>query len=211
SAAQAEWASRRLAEAGLEDRAEVRQLDYREVEETGFDAISSVGVMEHIGTAELGQHFSFLASKLRSRGRLLNHTITRASNRGETRIGGFNDRYIFPDGELQGPGNVIGAIHDHGFELRHTENLREHYALTLRAWGRNLERHWAEAVAEVGERRARAWRLYMAISRLAFETNRVEIHQMLGVRLDRDGRSGMPLRPSWERRVDERPAVGAPA
>ena len=89
-------------------------------------------------------------------------------------------------------------MHDHGLEVRHSENLREHYGRTLQEWGLNLERHWDQAVGQVGERRARAWRLYMAVSRLAFETNRVEIHQFLGVRLDEQGRSGMPLRPTWD-------------
>jgi cyclopropane-fatty-acyl-phospholipid synthase len=199
SARQADWAGSAVEEAGLRDRAEVRHLDYRDLQETGFDAISSVGVMEHIGSAELGDHFSALLERLTPRGRMLNHAITRASNVGATEIGGFNDRYIFPDGELQGPATVTAAMHDNGFEVRHTENLREHYAMTLREWGRNLERRWEDAVAEVGERRARAWRLYMAMSRVAFETNRVEIHQTLGVRLDGEGRSGMPLRPAWER------------
>jgi cyclopropane-fatty-acyl-phospholipid synthase len=208
---QVAWAKRAIAEAGLGDRAEVRHLDYRDVEETGFDAISSVGTMEHIGSAELGGHFSALAGKLRPEGRMLNHTITRPSNRERNRPGPFLDRYIFPDGELQGPGTVVGAMHDNGFEVRHSENLREHYAMTLREWGRNLERNWDRAVAEVGERRARAWRLYMTLSRVAFETNRVQIHQFLGVRPDRDGRSGMPLRPGWERRDDAQEVVGAHA
>lgn len=107
---------------------------------------------------------------------------------------------MFPDGELQGPGTIIGAMHDHGLELRHEENLREHYALTLKEWGANLERHWQQAVAEVGERRARVWRLYMAYSRVGFDLGRIQIHQMLGVRNTGDGSSGMPLRPTWEQR-----------
>jgi cyclopropane-fatty-acyl-phospholipid synthase len=211
SARQVAWAKRAIGEAGVGDRAEVRHLDYRDVEETGFDAISSVGTMEHIGSAELGGHFSALAGKLRPEGRMLNHTITRPSNRERNRPGPFIDRYIFPDGELQGPGTVVGAMHDNGFELRHSENLREHYATTLREWGRNLDRNWDRAVAEVGERRARAWRLYMTLSRVAFETNRVQIHQFLGVRPGRDGRSGMPLRPGWERRDEAREVAGAHA
>lgn len=195
---QVAWAREALETEGLRGRAEIRHLDYRDVEETNFDAISSVGTMEHIGSSELGNHFSLLAGKLRPGGRMLNHTITRPSSASDVRIGGFNDRYIFPDGELMGPGTVVSAMHDHGLELRHSESLREHYAMTLREWGRNLERNWAAAVAEVGERRARAWRLYMAVSRLAFETNRVQIHQFLGVRTEEGGRSGIPLRPWWD-------------
>jgi cyclopropane-fatty-acyl-phospholipid synthase len=211
SAQQVAWAQRAIGEAGLERRAEVRHLDYRDVQETGFDAISSVGTMEHIGSAELGGHFEALAGKLRPEGRILNHTITRPSNRERNRPGPFLDRYIFPDGELQGPGTVVGAMHDHGFEVRHGENLREHYAMTLREWGRNLELGWDGAVAEVGERRARAWRLYMTLSRVAFETGRVQIHQFLGVKPDRQGRSGMPLRPAWERPAESQEKVAAHA
>jgi cyclopropane-fatty-acyl-phospholipid synthase len=195
---QASWAQRKIAERGLQERAEVRFLDYREVTETGFDALSSIGLTEHIGARNLGSYFSFLAAKLRPEGRMLNHMITRPSNRERQRAGKFIDRYVFPDGELEGPGTIVSAMHDHGLELRHEENLREHYAMTLREWGANLQRGWKEAVAEAGERRARVWRLYMAASRVGFELNRIELHQVLGVRLTSDGRSGMPLRSDWE-------------
>jgi cyclopropane-fatty-acyl-phospholipid synthase len=208
SAQQASWASREIAERSLQDRAVVRFLDYRDVTESGFDAISSIGLTEHIGARNLGPYFSFLAGRLRAGGRLLNHTITRPTNRERHRPGPFIDRYVFPDGELEGPGTIVSGLHDHGFEARHEENLREHYAMTLREWCANLERGWAEAVAEVGERRARVWRLYMAASRVSFDLNRLELHQVLGVRLAPDGRSGMPLRPDWEPER-EAPAVRA--
>ncbi len=197
---QAAWAQRAIAERGLEDRAEVRFLDYRDVTEDRFDAVSSIGLTEHIGARNLASYFGFLAAKLRPEGRMLNHTITRPSNHERQRARGFIDRYVFPDGELEGPGTIVSAMHDNGLEVRHEENLREHYALTLRDWCVNLERGWDEAVAEVGEPRARVWKLYMAASRAAFELDRLELHQVLGVRLGEDGRSGMALRPDWERR-----------
>jgi cyclopropane-fatty-acyl-phospholipid synthase len=208
SAQQAAWASREIAERSLQERAVVRFRDYRDVTESGFDAISSIGLTEHIGARNLGSYFSFLAGRLRPGGRLLNHTITRPTNRERRRPGAFIDRYVFPDGELEGPGTIISAMHDNGFEARHEENLREHYAMTLREWCANLERGWDEAVAEVGERRARVWRLYMSASRVSFDLDRIELHQVLGVRLAVDGRSGMPLRPDWERERSA-PAVGA--
>jgi cyclopropane-fatty-acyl-phospholipid synthase len=105
---------------------------------------------------------------------------------------------VFPDGELEGPGHLVTVMNGAGFEIRHEENLREHYARTLAAWCANLDAHWDEAVAEVGQGTARVWRLYMAGSRLGFDRNVVELHQILGVRLDADGRSHMPLRPDWE-------------
>jgi cyclopropane-fatty-acyl-phospholipid synthase len=196
---QALWAQRAIKEAGLEELAEVRHLDYREVTETGFDAISSIGLTEHVGKAQLPAYFGFLYGKLNPGGRLLNHCITRPDNTGPAAVtDGFIFRYVFPDGELEGPGHIISQMHDAGFEVRHSENLREHYALTLAAWCANLAEHWEEAVAEVGEAVARVWRLYMAGSRLGFERNQIQLHQVLGVKLGAGGQSGMPLRPDWE-------------
>jgi cyclopropane-fatty-acyl-phospholipid synthase len=194
---QAEWAAKRIADLGLANVAEVRFLDYRDVAERGFDAVSSIGLTEHIGQKALPEYFSFLYNKLVPHGRMLNHCITRANGLGRARTGAFIDRYVFPDGELLGPGTIISAMHDAGFEVRHEENIREHYAMTLRDWGRNLEENWDECVAEVGERRARVWRLYMAGSRLGFDVNSIQLHQVLGVKLDAHGGSDMPLRPDW--------------
>jgi Mycolic acid cyclopropane synthetase len=182
----------------------------RDLSDRTFDGICSIGAMEHFGSAELGRYFESMAAHLRPGGRMLNHCITRPSNREPQRSGAFIDRYVFPDGELQGPGTVIAAMHDHGLEIRHEENLREHYALTLREWGANLERHWLRAVAEVGERRARVWRLYMAYSRVGFDLDRIQIHQIVGVRLDGRSRSDMPLRHTWPgSSASKRPAASA--
>src|SRR6185437_16722258 len=98
----------------------------------------------------------------------------------------------FPDGELHEVGAVVSAIQEAGFEVRHVESLREHYALTLRAWVANLERHWDEAVAVTSAGRARIWRLYMAGSALAFEANRIGVNQVLAVKPSARGQSGMP-------------------
>lgn len=194
---QAEWASKAIAEDGLTDVAEVRFSDYRDVTETGFDAVSSIGLTEHIGLAQLPSYFSFLAGKLRPQGRLLNHCITRPTTTEEVRTRGFIDRYVFPDGELEGVGTIISAMQDNGFEVRHEENLREHYARTLHGWCDNLAAHWDDAVKEVGLGRAKVWALYMAGSRVGFERHTIELHQVLGVRLDDRGGSAMPLRPDW--------------
>jgi cyclopropane-fatty-acyl-phospholipid synthase len=199
SAEQASWAQTAIKERGLSDLAEVRHLDYREVAETDFDAVSSIGLSEHIGKAQLPVYFRFLSSKLVPHGRLLNHCITRPDNSAPARVtGGFIYRYVFPDGELEGPGYLMSLMHDNGFEVRHAENLREHYAKTLTGWCANLDAHWDEAVAEVGEGTARVWRLYMAGSRLGFERNQIQLHQMLGVKLGEHGEAAMPLRPDWE-------------
>jgi cyclopropane-fatty-acyl-phospholipid synthase len=194
---QATLARERIAEAGLADRLEVRVQDYRDVDDGPFDAISSIGMVEHVGDAQLDTYAARLHGLLRPGGRLLNHGITTPPHlAGPLDPHGFMQRYIFPDGELQDVGRVIAALQGAGLEVRHSENLREHYALTLRAWLRNLEDHWDDAVAEVGDARARVWRLYIAGCVIGFEDRRTEIHQVLAVRPD-GGRSGMALRPDW--------------
>jgi cyclopropane-fatty-acyl-phospholipid synthase len=205
SAQQAAWAQRAIEDEGLSGLAEVRHLDYRDVPEAAFDAVSSIGLTEHIGKARLPGYFSFLQGKLKPEGRLLNHCITRPDNAEPARrAGGFINRYVFPDGELEGPGHLISLMNGAGFEVRHEENLREHYALTLAGWCANLDAHWDEAVAEVGDGTARVWRLYMAGSRLGFERNVVQLHQVLGVKLGDDGVSGLPLRPDWDTAAKDR-------
>jgi cyclopropane-fatty-acyl-phospholipid synthase len=93
-------------------------------------------------------------------------------------------------------------MNDNGFEIRHEENLREHYSKTLMAWCDNLDDHWDEAVKEVGMGTARVWKLYMAGCILGFDRNVVQLHQILGVKLHKDGTSDMPLRPNWEPAVE---------
>ena len=193
---QATWAQEEIKRQGLDDLAEVRFSDYRDVPETGFDAISSIGLTEHIGVKQYDAYFAFMHDKLRTGGRLLNHCITRPSNE-TTKTGAFIDRYVFPDGELTGVGRIQVAVQDAGLEVRHVENLREHYALTLKGWCENLVEHWDEALEEVTIGRAKVWGIYMAGSRLAFERNEIELHHVLAVKADENGDAAWPLRPTW--------------
>lgn len=195
---QVELARARIEEAGLSDRVTVRLQDYRDVDDGPYDAISSIGMFEHVGAAKLAEYFGDMYALLRPAGRFLNHGISRPpGERARFRRRGFIERYVFPDGELHEIGSVVSAIQRAGFEVRNLESLREHYALTLRAWVHNLETNWGAAVAEVGEGRARVWRIYMAGSAVGFGDGGIQVHQTLGVRTD-DGRSGMALRPDWE-------------
>jgi cyclopropane-fatty-acyl-phospholipid synthase len=198
SAEQAAWAQKAIAEEGLGGLAEVRHGDYREIREAQFDAVSSIGLTEHIGVANYRAYFRFLRSKLRIGGLLLNHCITRPDNKSSPATSGFIDRYVFPDGELTGSGRIITKAQDAGLEVLHEENLRPHYALTLRDWSANLVEHWDEAVGEVGRGTARVWGLYMAGSRLGFERNVVQLHQVLAARVDERGGVDLPLRPWWQ-------------
>jgi cyclopropane-fatty-acyl-phospholipid synthase len=196
---QTELASKRVSEAGLSDRVEIRQQDYRDVNDGPYDAISSIGMFEHVGEARLAEYFERLYRLLRPEGRLLNHGISRPpGDRAKLPRRSFINRYVFPDGELHEVGKVVSAIQKAGFEVRHLESLREHYAHTLRRWVANLESRWDDAVAEVGPARARVWRLYMAASAVNFAAGRTQIHQVLAVRDNSTGGSGMPLRPRFE-------------
>lgn len=194
SRAQAEWGQAEIERQGLGDLAEVRHLDYRDVPDGVYDAVSSIGLTEHIGRANIDSYFRAMQAKLRPGGRMLNHCITQPYKPDHRHTDPFIHRYVFPDGELEPVGTLVTAMNEAGFEIRHEENLREHYAMTLRDWGANLERNWTDAVAEVGVGRARVWRLYMAASRLGFELNNIQLHQVLGVKLHEDKSSGFPLR-----------------
>ena len=195
---QAQWGQQAIEADGLAGLAEIRHGDYRDVADAGFDAVSSIGLTEHIGVANYPSYLRFLKSRLRTGGLLLNHCITRPSNNRRAAAGGFVDRYVFPDGELTGSGRIITDMQNAGLEVLHEENLRRHYAWTLRDWCANLVANWDEAVAEVGKATAKVWGLYMAGSRLGFETNVVQLHQVLAVNVDRRGDDGgLPMRPWW--------------
>jgi cyclopropane-fatty-acyl-phospholipid synthase len=205
SQSQTECARERVEALGLGDLVEVRYGDYRDIADGPYDAISSIGMFEHVGLTELGGYFDRCHSLLRPGGRLLNHGISRPAHfrkmhhvRFAPRSLGWNftDRYVFPDGELHEVGSVVSAIQRAGFEARHMESLREHYALTLRCWVANLDANWDAAVHEVGEGRARVWRLYMAAAAVGFEQDDDQIHQILAT-ATHDGASGMPRRPSF--------------
>ena len=192
---QAAWAQQRIVDDGLDDLAEVRFSDYRDVRERDFDAVSAIGLIEHIGVKNYPAYFAFLRSRLRPGGRLLNHGITRPDNKHPgLPQRGFIGRYVFPDGELTGSGDIVSAMEDVGLEVQHQENLRVHYARTLQAWCANLVENWDDCVAEAGVPIGKVWGLYLAGSRLAFERNTIQLHQVLATRTASDGTSGYPPR-----------------
>ncbi|MEU8588252.1 cyclopropane-fatty-acyl-phospholipid synthase family protein [Streptomyces sp. NPDC048664] len=193
---QATYARKRVAEEGLADRIEIRVQDYRDVRDGPYDAISSIGMAEHVGAQRYLEYARDLHALLAPGGRLLNHQIARRPQRDEESysVDAFIDAYVFPDGELAPIGTTVTQLERAGFEVRDVESLREHYALTLRRWVANLEAEWPRAQRLAGPGRARVWRLYMAASALAFERNRIGINQVLALRTPASGDSGMPLR-----------------
>ncbi|AVH61385.1 MULTISPECIES: SAM-dependent methyltransferase [Streptomyces] len=194
---QAAYARKRVADEGLTDKVEIRVQDYRDVADGPYDAISSIGMAEHVGAERYLEYARTLYALLKPGGRLLNHQIARRPQRDESTysVDEFIDAYVFPDGELAPIGTTVTQLERAGFEVRDVESLREHYALTLRRWVANLEARWARAVQLSSPGRARVWRLYMAASALAFERNRIGVNQVLAVRTpEPSGASGMPLR-----------------
>ncbi|MFD0144603.1 MULTISPECIES: class I SAM-dependent methyltransferase [unclassified Streptomyces] len=194
---QATYARKRIAEEGLTDRIEIRVQDYRDVKDGPYDAISSIGMAEHVGETRYREYADMLHALLKPGGRLLNHQISRRPEPDEEayRIDPFIDAYVFPDGELAPMGRTLTTLEDAGFEVRDVEAIREHYALTLRRWVGNLESDWARAVRSTSPGRARIWRLYMAACAVSFERNRIGVNQFLAVKTPESGTSGVALRP----------------
>ncbi|HEX6195222.1 MAG TPA: cyclopropane-fatty-acyl-phospholipid synthase family protein [Jiangellaceae bacterium] len=194
---QAEYARKEVTVSGLGERVDIRVQDWRDLDDPPFDAIASVGMAEHLGAERWAEYASTLHDLLVPGGRLLNHQIVRKPGQGR---GGrtFIDAYVFPDGELLPVGDVVSAIEGGGLEVRDVENLREHYARTLRGWVANLESSWDRAVELAGAGRARVWRLYMTGSALGFDAGRIGITQVLAVRPHADGTSDVPMtRSEW--------------
>ena len=197
---QAAYARKRVAGEGLTDRVEIRVQDYRDVPDGPYDAIASVGMAEHVGAERYLEYAEDLYRLLKPGGRLLNHQIARRPQRDESSysVDEFIDAYVFPDGELAPLGSTVGQLERAGFEVRDVEAIREHYGLTLRRWVANLEADWTRAMRLAGPGRARVWRLYMAACALAFERNRIGVNQVLAVRTEGRGASGMPrTRTAW--------------
>ena len=194
SEAQAALARERVADAGLSKQVEIRVQDYRDVADDPFDAISSIGMFEHVGEQQMGEYLTGLHGLLRPEGRVLNHAISRPNPDDNSGVDpdSFMGRYVFPDAALLEVGTVVSAMQRTGLEVRDVHSLREHYALTLRAWVANLEASWHEAQRQVGPGRARVWRLYLAGCALGFEQNRTAIHQVLAVRTGDDGAASVP-------------------
>jgi cyclopropane-fatty-acyl-phospholipid synthase len=191
STEQAGLARKRVAEAGLTERVDIRVQDYRDVDDGPYDAISSIGMSEHVGREQISRYVSQLHDLLRPGGRLLNHAISWNAGPTEADPDSFIPRYVFPDGEMLSLADMITALESGGFEVLDVEALRRHYALTLRAWVHNLEHRWDEAVSVSSPGRARVWRLYMAASALGFEAGLTGVNQVL---VQRSGGTEPPLR-----------------
>jgi len=199
---QAEWARARIAQAGLTNEATIDLRDYREIASDGsqlYDAIVSVGMAEHVGREQLPDYFSTAHRALTPGGLFLNQAIGEGVvARPDNRNGSFIEEYVFPDGDTPPLPIMLRAAESAGFEIRDVENLREHYALTLRHWLGRLETHHAEALPFVDEATYRVWRLYLAGSGHGFRRGHIAVYQTLLAKLDSSGQTKLPLtREDW--------------
>lgn len=193
SKAQFEEAMRRISALGLQGRAEVQLRDYRDLGKRTFDKIVSVGMVEHVGRERLRRYFEAAFAALRPGGLFLNHGITdQTPKRRGIKATGFINRYVFPDGDLISVSEGNAVAERVGWEVRDVENLREHYARTLRAWVANLEERRDEVVRITDERTYRIWRLYMAGSAQGFNRGRLGLAQTLLAKPDVEGNAGVP-------------------
>lgn len=196
------YADAMIAGAGLQDRVAVELKDYRDLSEDSFDKIVSVGMFEHVGRNHLPEYFAHAYRLLKPSGLFLNHGISRRAGTREDRQGlvqkrifgrgAFLQKYIFPDGELTPVSEVNVMAENAGFEVRDVENLREHYALTLRQWVNRLAEHREEAVKTSDEVTYRTWRLYMSASAYGFESGNINVNQTLLAKMN-TGKSNIPL------------------
>jgi cyclopropane-fatty-acyl-phospholipid synthase len=175
---QAEEARRRVADAGLGDRVEIRVADYRQLPDSPFDAIASIGMAEHVGERQIDRYAASLFALLQPGGVLLNHAIAVLDPTDEPLEDLFSTRYVFPDGEPLPLSRVQLALERAGFHSEHVEGFREDYALTLRHWAQRLDDHLQEAEALAGAERTRVWRLYLRAARHGFDVGLTAVYQV---------------------------------
>ncbi|MGH2915237.1 MAG: class I SAM-dependent methyltransferase [Solirubrobacteraceae bacterium] len=175
-------ARERVLDAGLQDRIEIREADYRELGDEHFDAISSIGMVEHVGGERIGLYMDTLRDLLVPGGRLLNHGIAKLQDLDDPDEGPFSERFVFPDGVPLPLSRIVGAMERTGLVVRHVEGLAEDYARTLSQWIDSFESRWEEAVRLAGIERARVWRVYLRAARSGFVTGWASIYQVLASR-----------------------------
>ena len=178
---QAVGARQRAQDAGVGDRVDIRVMDYRDLRGERFDAIASIGMVEHVGDVNIDAYAQTLANLLEPGGRLLNHGIARLRH-GEPEAGPFSERYVFPDAAPLHLSRVQFALERAGFETQHVEGFRDDYARTLREWTRRLEANHAEALRLAGPERMRVWQVYLRAARRGFETGFTSIYQVRAVK-----------------------------
>ena len=178
---QAERGQRRAAELGLSERVDIRVADYRELADEPFDAVASIGMVEHVGSNQIDSYARQVARMVKPGGRVLNHGIARLRHT-DAEAGPFSERYVFPDAAPLHLSRIQTALERAGIVTDHVEGLAGDYATTLKHWARNLDEHMDEATRLAGPERIRVWRLYLRAARRGFESGFTSIYQVRGRR-----------------------------
>ena len=193
SRAQAEYAQAWIHRLGLQDRARVDHLDYRDLPaELRFDKIAAVGVIEHLGIENYPDYFARVHRLLAPGGLFLNHGITHEKNWRRSSQTEFLERYVFPNGEMDNVSHILDVLERARFEIRDVESLREHYARTTQHWVERLQANAERARALVGERIYRTWIAYLAASSVGFTQGSLGLYQVVALRPDPAARAAVP-------------------
>jgi cyclopropane-fatty-acyl-phospholipid synthase len=179
---QAELARERVREAGVSDRVEIRVADYREISDGPFDAIASIGMVEHVGVEQIDLYARRLHGLLKPGGRLLNHGIAKLKDFDTPDEGAFSERFVFPDGVPLPLSRILQALERTEFTTTHVEGLQGDYARTIGHWIERFDARWDDAVRLAGIERARIWRLYLRAARQGFQTGWASVYQVLAHR-----------------------------
>ena len=174
---QATLARQRAEERGLADKVDIRVMDYRELAGEPFDAVASIGMVEHVGSRQIDVYARQVAQLVKPGGRVLNHGIARLRV-GDPEAGPFSERYVFPDGAPLHLSRIQLALERAGLETEHVEGLRMDYAETLRNWAANIDANLDEATRLAGPERIRVWRLFLRASRRGFESGFISVYQV---------------------------------
>jgi cyclopropane-fatty-acyl-phospholipid synthase len=174
---QARFARQRAAQEGVADRVEIRVMDYRELTGERFDAVASIGMVEHVGSVQIDRYAQQLAGLLEPGGRLLNHGIARLRH-SDPEAGPFSERYVFPDAAPLHLSRILAALERAGFAAEHVEGFAADYAETLTHWLGCLEDRLEDAVRLAGEQRVRVWRIYLRAARSGFRTGFTSVYQV---------------------------------
>lgn len=178
---QAERARQRAIDEGVADQVDIKVMDWRELHAEPFDAISSIGMVEHVGSGNIDNYASALRDFLKPGGRLLNHGIARLRHT-DPEAGPFSERYVFPDAAPLHVSRILAAIERAGLEPTHVEGFRMDYAKTLEHWAERFDANLPRAIELGGEERVRVWRLYLRTARRGFETGFLSVFQVLCTR-----------------------------
>jgi cyclopropane-fatty-acyl-phospholipid synthase len=178
---QVERGQRVAAERGLSDSVDLRVADYRELADEPFDAVASIGMVEHVGANQIDVYARQVARLVKPGGRILNHGIARLRQT-DPEAGPFSERYVFPDAAPLHLSRIQLALERAGIETEHVEGLRSDYAETLKHWARNLDANLSDALRLAGPERLRVWRLYLRAARRGFESGFTSIYQVRGRR-----------------------------